>query len=101
MYVSTKLTMDEMGLKKTSLSQEPAEHSLLLNWKSFIKLVKVVIPDYGTFSKMKLFEHAYELLNLIGHSVVMEGNRKMTGCLQTFGSHCICRKTIRGSNCFA
>jgi len=28
-------------------------------------------------------------LNLIGHGVVMEGNRKMTGCLQTFGGHCI------------
>jgi len=26
---------------------------------------------------------------LIGHSVVMKGNRKMTGCLQTFGGHCI------------
>jgi len=29
------------------------------------------------------------LLNLIGHGVVMEGNRKMTGCLQTFGGHCM------------
>ena len=28
------------------------------------------------------------LLNLIGHGVIMEGNRKMTGCLQTFGGHC-------------
>jgi len=28
-------------------------------------------------------------INLIGHGVVMEGNRKMTGCLQTFGGHCI------------
>ena len=27
--------------------------------------------------------------NLIGHGVVMEGNRKMSGCLQTFGWHCI------------
>jgi len=27
----------------------------------------------------KLFEHAYDLLNLIGHGVIMEGNRKMTG----------------------
>ena len=27
--------------------------------------------------------------NLIGHGVVMEGNRKMTGCLQTFGGHCM------------
>jgi len=25
---------------------------------------------------------------LIGHGVVMEGNRKMTGCLQTFGGYC-------------
>jgi len=25
----------------------------------------------------------------IGHGVVLEGNRKMTGCLQTFGGHCI------------
>ena len=32
-----------------------------------------------------MFEHAWELFNLIGHGVVMEGNRKMTGCLQTFG----------------
>jgi len=39
-----------MGLKKTSLSQEPVKHSQLLNWKSCIKLVKVVIHDYGTFS---------------------------------------------------
>ena len=37
-----------------------------------------------------MFEHALKLLNLIGHGVVMEGNRKMTGCLQTFGGHCIC-----------
>jgi len=26
---------------------------------------------------------------LIGHGVVMEGNRKKTGCLQAFGGHCI------------
>jgi len=60
----------------------------LLNWKFFIKLLIVVIHDYGTFTEIKLFEHAYELLNLIGNSVKMEGNRKMTGCLQTFGGHC-------------
>jgi len=52
-------------------------------------LGKVVIHDYGTFSSIKLFEHAWELFNLIGHGVVMEGNRKMPGCLQTFGGHCI------------
>jgi len=39
--------------------------------------------------KLNLFEHAKDLLNLIGHGVVIEGNRKMTGCLQTFGGHCI------------
>jgi len=47
-----------MGLEKTSLSQEPVNHSPLLNWKSLMKLVQVVIYDYGTFSKIKLFEHA-------------------------------------------
>jgi len=26
---------------------------------------------------------------MIGHCVVIEGNRKMTGCLQTFCGHCI------------
>jgi len=26
---------------------------------------------------------------LTEHGVVIEGNRKMTGCLQTFGGHCI------------
>jgi len=57
-YVSTKLTLDVMGLKITTLFQEPVNHSHLLNWKSFIKLVKVVIHDYGTFSYMKCFEHA-------------------------------------------
>jgi len=36
-----------------------------------------------------LFEHAQKLLNLIGHGVVKEGHRKLTGCLQTFGGHCI------------
>ena len=29
---------------------------------------------------------------MIGHGVVMEGNRKMTGCLQTFGVHCLYSK---------
>jgi len=24
-----------------------------------------------------------------GHGVVIEGNRKMSGCLRTFGGHCI------------
>jgi len=36
-----------------------------------------------------LFEHAKELLNLMGNDVVMEGYRKMTCCFQTFGGHCI------------
>ena len=49
-YVSTKLTLDVMGLKIATLSQEPVNHSPLLNWKYFIKIVKVVIPDYETFS---------------------------------------------------
>jgi len=90
MYVSTKLTLDVMGLNITTLSQEPVNHSQLLNWKSFIKLVKVVIHDYGTFSKIKLFKQVSigVFFNLIGHCVVMEVNRKMTGCLQTFGGHC-------------
>ena len=25
----------------------------------------------------------------MGHGVVVDGNRKMTGCLQTFGGHCM------------
>ena len=25
---------------------------------------------------------------MIGHGVVMESNKKMTGCLQTYGGHC-------------
>jgi len=33
--------------------------------------------------------HRIKLFNMIGHGVVMEGNRKMTGCLQNFGGHCI------------
>ena len=36
-----------MGLKITTLSQEPVIHSPLLNWKSFIKLVKLPIYDNG------------------------------------------------------
>jgi len=39
-----------MGLQLTTLSQEPVNHSPLLNRKFFTKLVKVVIHDYGTFS---------------------------------------------------
>ena len=35
-----------MELKITTLSQEPVSHPPLLNWKSLIKLVKVVIHDY-------------------------------------------------------
>jgi len=49
-YVSTKLTLGVIGLKITTLSHEPVNHSPLLNWKLFIKLVKVVIHDYRTFS---------------------------------------------------
>ena len=49
-YVSTKLPFDVMGQKITTLSQVPVNHSPLFNLKSFIKLVKVVIYDYGTFS---------------------------------------------------
>ena len=58
MFFYTKLTLYVMGLKITTFSQEPVNHSLLLNWKSFINLVKVVIHDYGTFITIKLFEHA-------------------------------------------
>jgi len=57
-----------MGLKITTLSQElTMEHSV----------------------KLEKFEHAYELLTLIGHGVILEGSRKMTGCLQTSGGQCI------------
>jgi len=41
-YVFTKLTLDIMGLKITTLSQEPVNHLSLWNWKSFIKLVKIL-----------------------------------------------------------
>jgi len=51
-----------MGLKITTLSQEPVNNSPLLNLKSFIKLVRVVIYDYETFQ--------------LNSCVVMEGNRK-------------------------
>jgi len=57
--------------------------------KILYKLVNVVIHEYATFSYFILFEHAEELLNMIGHGVVMEGNKNMTGCFQTFGGHCI------------
>ena len=30
------------------------------------------------------------------HGVVMEGNRKMRGCLKTFGWHCIIKKDYLG-----
>jgi len=45
--VATKLTLGVTGLKITTLSQEPVIHSPLLNWKSFIKLVKLPIHDNG------------------------------------------------------
>jgi len=38
--------------------------------------------------KLKCLKMHRSCFNLIGHGVVMEGNRKMTGCLQTFGGHC-------------
>jgi len=39
--------------------------------------------------KFKCLKIHRSFLNLIGHGVVMEGNRKKTGCLQTFGGHCM------------
>jgi len=39
-----------MGLKITTLSQEPAKHMPIVKYKSFIKLLKEVVPDYGTLS---------------------------------------------------
>jgi len=39
--------------------------------------------------KLKCLKMQRSFLNLIWHGVVMEGNRKMTGCLQTFGGHCM------------
>jgi len=39
--------------------------------------------------KLNCLNMQMELLNFIEHSVVMEGNRKMRGCLKTFGGHCI------------
>jgi len=47
-----------MGLKITTLSKEPVNHSPLYNRKSFINLVKQVIHDYDTFSEIKMFENA-------------------------------------------
>jgi len=84
-----------MELKITTLSQEPVNQIPIDKHKSFIK---GIVPDYGTFSLIKLFEHACELLSLIGHGVVMEGNRKLTGWLQTFGGHCIL--TQQTDNCY-
>jgi len=42
-----------------------------------------------TFNKIQLFKHTYKFLNFIGHGDAMEGNRKILGCLQTFGGHCM------------
>ena len=39
--------------------------------------------------KLNCYMHR-SFFNLIGPGVVMEGNRKMRGCLQTFGGHCMC-----------
>ena len=36
-----------------------------------------------------MFEHSNKLLNLLEHGVDMEGNMKMTGCLQTVCGHCM------------
>jgi len=49
-HVSTKLTLVVMGLKITTLSQEPVNHVPIVKWKIIWNLVKVVIHDYGTFS---------------------------------------------------
>jgi len=35
-------------------------------------------------TKLNCLKMRWSFLNFIGHDVVMEGNRKMTGCLQTF-----------------
>ena len=37
--------------------------------------------------KLKCLKMLRSFFNWIGHGVVMEGNRKTTGCLQTFGGH--------------
>jgi len=45
--------------------------------------------------KLKCLKMHRSFFNLIGHGVVMEGNWKMTGCLETFGGHCsVLLKTI-------
>ena len=46
--------------------------------------------------KLKCLKMHWSFLNLIGHGVVMEVNRKMTGCLQTYGGHCIVTRGPRG-----
>ena len=43
-------TLGVRGLKITTRSQEPVNHIPIVKYKSFIKLLKVVVPDYGTFS---------------------------------------------------
>ena len=70
-----------MGLKITTLSKEPVNHSPLYNRKSFINLVKQVTMTHSV--KLKCLKMLRIFFNLIGHGVVMEGERKMTGCLQT------------------
>ena len=42
--------------------------------------------------KFKCLKMHRSFFNLIRHGVVIEGNKKMTGCLQTFGGHCILNK---------
>jgi len=39
--------------------------------------------------KLKCLKMHRSFFNFIQHGVVMKGNRKMIGCLQTFGGHCI------------
>ena len=39
-----------MGLKITTLSQEPVNHVPIVKLKILCKIVKVVIHDYGTFN---------------------------------------------------
>jgi len=54
-----------MGLKITTLSQEPVNHISIVQFKSFIILPKVVVPNKGALSLIKLF----------AHGVVMKGKR--------------------------
>jgi len=46
-----------MGLKITTLSQKPVNNIPIVKFKSFIILHKVVVPDNGALSYIKLFVH--------------------------------------------